>query len=339
MNRVGIKHGVSYQEMVLVLNRQTGRMMRSDALSTRDIHRFFGMRPCVLKDGYVSEYLNWEYTDDGEGIPLRIPAEIDGIVMIEYSPRQYYIEQDGNLIFVWVRRIEPYHTIRKTVNRALYDEVCAEFQKGTPPIFHHKDGDIRPFYVSMQVFPDYAEIINEQGPGYDALYWMQWLYLQIIYLFETGTTSGNHSSTGKYIQEKSADEVHHAYLVENGILRGSHDRRLPSGEYVRGIFSDDLDQGTVTVTYPDSCDHRYETRDHLLVDDDGFVISIQATDLGFFPDQIVSDRNQFDFDYYYYKGVDQSEGCLVNFPWNIFAFDFVNTEESTEPLRARLMYF
>ena len=71
--------------------------------SWQDKFPFNQVKPCILKDGVVSVYLNPNnYAEDIDGNPVDITSTCDGNVMIEIPKVYYRLHNDGNYQYVQI---------------------------------------------------------------------------------------------------------------------------------------------------------------------------------------------------------------------------------------------
>ena len=307
-----------YYEVSLALNSINGQVISSDAMSLHDWREFFGIRPCIMKEGKPVQYLPWEYEDPRPGKlepkPLHVPDDIDGEVMIECQPRWFNIEQNGDLITVTVRQFVDYRC-DETALRKIYNPAFDKWERELPQIFKKgTDNYGHPFYISynpmkhieecMSMY-EYKKMAESMGDRYSIPYWSQWIYLQIINLF---------------INQRA-------------------DIDMSEMQYVQGLTVSDIDRGTVGISYPPACSVQPEYIPGLLFDETGDVISIAASGAGFMPGIIVDDRVGPNKPFYYYSGIHTEDGVVVGGKYNTLFMEKINGDTKYKDVKAHLMYF
>lgn len=285
--------------------------MNSGTEANEDWREFFEYKPCILKDGKVTRYLNPnDYNYDTDGNSVDITSGATGDVMVEFPRRGIKISKYGKVLTVSMTD-DPdnpeftYYAHTRGENRRDYFYVgaygsCYLDDDETKGIYS-LSGHPPTFGQDIQYGNYLREYLKENRiDGYDLMTFYQLVYIQAMYCLQyCGKLNYNEEVGVGCYREGSGSYTtpDNGFCDTKGLTFGS---KNPSdvtklfglealtphklGCFIEGLFIDtDLNIYTATDNFNDNA-NGYLKQGRLDQENDGFISDVHGTsELGFLP--------------------------------------------------------
>lgn len=155
--------------------------------SWADKFPFNQIKPCILKDGVVTTYLNPNnYAEDVDGNAIDITKTCDGDVMIEIPKIYYYLHNDENYQYIQIsnHKVDDNycclaHTYKGAEKDKVYISAYHTYYDGT------SSRSVSGVYATGSVSLDtWRTRIHDKGFGYEPFYWNLLVLLQCLYVIQ-----------------------------------------------------------------------------------------------------------------------------------------------------------
>lgn len=153
--------------------------------SWADKFPFNQIKPCILKDGVVTTYLNPNnYAEDINGNAVDITATCDGDVMIEIPKVYYRLHKDDNYQYIQISSIEQdgfcclAHTHKNIVRDKVYVSAYEAYYDTSA---RSVSGVSSSGNIGINNWRTY---IQAKGEGYDMMYWNVLVLIQALYVIQ-----------------------------------------------------------------------------------------------------------------------------------------------------------
>lgn len=155
--------------------------------SWADKFPFNQIKPCILKNGVVTTYLNPNnYAEDVDGNPVDITTTCDGDVMIEIPKIYYYLHKDSSYQYIQISNTKVddnyccfAHTYKGAEKNKVYIGAYQSYYDGTKS--RSVSGVQSTGSVSLNNWRNYA---HNNGEGYETFYWNLLVLLQCLYIIQ-----------------------------------------------------------------------------------------------------------------------------------------------------------
>lgn len=155
--------------------------------SWADKFPFNQIKPCILKNGVVTTYLNPNnYAEDVDGNPVDITTKCDGDVMIEIPKIYYYLHKDENYQYIQISNTKVNdnfcclaHTYRGVEKDKVYIGAYQSYYDG----YKSRSWSGVSATGSMKFFA-WRVASKVHGNGYEVFYWNLLVLLQCLYLIQ-----------------------------------------------------------------------------------------------------------------------------------------------------------
>lgn len=196
---------------------------------------FFGYRPCLFKNGSVTNYLDPDnYTRTESGGTADITSGNSGDVMIEFPRRGIKMNRSGNYLYISMTD-DPdasgytyyAHTRGSSRRENFYLSAFSGYSKN--PVSYGALSSLKntsfPKHQSFDNMIQMRYCAHAKGDGYELMTFYQWAYLQTMMILQFRTLDSE-SALGTGAPNGTGDTASRGWAVNNGLFNNSSNGRF-----------------------------------------------------------------------------------------------------------------